>query len=696
MQPPNGGLAIDSMGHPKAEIPKRAYYIRCQVNLKLEDVADSFPEEGSVRHSSAAAAAFGRVSQTRFPNKDSGSPEEFGELISNNGLWHVQSEGLGPRIYVTEPNGASPDVPVLDWHWCANSRLCLQPYRPGRYWCWFPHVKVPISCGSRKPLRNDKREQKQKGEPLSWGEIFISSRGAKTFTPNRRATATLNSPTLAILNWLARALGAGSAAFWLSHSGPKRYILRRLIRLAVIQRGLACGSSIGSVDLKSDATSIRKWGSGRGSRPTWLFSIEESAGRTWYWWERRMPMDSDVVYIHTSDRHGRISLDIGIEKRQYGNSQLSVSQSAAQTNSRACDKKRVSATSPTLPASVVLYLASTSFPSHLREQKARCLPIGRRLTIQTLRNFLKIPRLQLRIISRQTAEYLQPNFVQYILHVSRAFSCAKFVGRLCLVARPRTLLSSGGSIQPPKKSPQKIPSASGWCTVIDLLQFTPAVDALSQTLTRIRTPLRGASSWNVQSRARVWSLLHRASPFTRTSFGAPTITLSPMRVDALTLRHTSALGARVCAQFGHLRAVSLRLAKACWEFLKRWKGTIYTIGNPAASFPARMHRVKYRDARAAASPRRQWIATHYFGMRYAKTRRRSPSFFCPTTELIHLDADGWKATDPTRWTNRRRRLVVTMARLHRTQRGEVWAAKDPSAWTTNDAGFGARSTSKGN
>ncbi|KAJ7879507.1 hypothetical protein B0H14DRAFT_1603918 [Mycena olivaceomarginata] len=69
---------------------------------------------------------------------------------------------------------------------------------------------------------------------LSRGERYW--RGAKTFTPNRRATATLNFPTLAILNWLASALGAGSAAFWLSHPGPKRYILRRLIRLAVIQR----------------------------------------------------------------------------------------------------------------------------------------------------------------------------------------------------------------------------------------------------------------------------------------------------------------------------------------------------------------------------------------------------------------------------------------------------------------------------
>jgi hypothetical protein len=165
----------------------------------------------------------------------------------------------------------------------------------------------------------------------------------------------------------------------------------------------------------------------------------------------------------------------------------------------------------------------------------------------------------------------------------------------------------------------------------------------------------------------------------------------------------------VCAQFGHLRAVSSRLAKACWEFFKRWKGTIYTIGNPAASFPARMHRVKYRDARAAASPRHQWIATHYFGGCQSTSIRRPadrnalcedetpfPFLLCPTTELIHLDADGWKVTDPTQWTNRRRRLVVMMARLHRTQRGEVWAAKDPSAWTTNDAGFGARSTSKGN
>ncbi|KAJ7879506.1 hypothetical protein B0H14DRAFT_1603856 [Mycena olivaceomarginata] len=52
-------------------------------------------------------------------------------------------------------------------------------------------------------------------------------------------------------------------------------------------------------------------------------------------------------------------------------------------NSRACDKKRVSATSPTLLASVVLYLASSHFPSHLREQQARCLPIGRRLTIRS-------------------------------------------------------------------------------------------------------------------------------------------------------------------------------------------------------------------------------------------------------------------------------------------------------------------------
>jgi hypothetical protein len=38
------------------------------------------------------------------------------------------------------------------------------------------------------------------------------------------------------------------------------------------------------------------------------------------------------------------------------------------------------------------------------------------------------------------------------VHVSRAFSCAKFIGRLCLVARPRTLLSSKGSTVPKEKS----------------------------------------------------------------------------------------------------------------------------------------------------------------------------------------------------------------------------------------------------